>query len=68
MAIRDFGVHRVEIRVASSNVRSRRIPERLGFTHEGKQREASPAPDGSYDDLEIYSVLDREWRALNPSP
>jgi RimJ/RimL family protein N-acetyltransferase len=55
------GVHRVVIDAASANLRSRRIPERLGFTREGVLREAGRGPCG-YQDLVVYGLLDREWR------
>ncbi len=57
------GLHRVEIRVAPENGRSRAIPERLGFRMEGVLREAGRY-GGRWGDLIVYAMLDREWRAL----
>lgn len=54
--------HRVQIRCAVENVRSQRIPERLGFVREGIQREAERRADG-YLDLIVYSMLAHEWAA-----
>ena len=62
MLIIEMGLHRVVIRAATSNLPSRAIPERLGFTHEGTTREAGLVK-GEYLDLELYSILDHEWLA-----
>ena len=61
-AIDDRHMNRVYIRCASENAASRAIPERLGFVHEGTQREAEWLYD-HFVDLEIYSMLKREWHA-----
>jgi ribosomal-protein-serine acetyltransferase len=61
-AFDELGVHRVVIRAGTENVRSRAIPERLGFTFEGVLREEGRGAGGFYD-LRMYSILDREWRA-----
>ncbi|MEO0144259.1 MAG: GNAT family protein [candidate division WOR-3 bacterium] len=55
-------LHRVEIRVAPENHRSRAIPERLGFRMEGILREAERHKD-RWVDLVVYAILDREWKA-----
>ncbi|MCI0774774.1 MAG: GNAT family N-acetyltransferase [Chloroflexi bacterium] len=62
MAIVQMGMHRIVIRAGTSNLRSREIPERLGFKHEGTLRDAALVR-GEYSDLEVYSILDREWLA-----
>jgi len=54
-------LHRVTIRAATPNLPSRGVPERLGFTHEGALREAAFV-QGRYLDLEVYSMLEHEWR------
>jgi ribosomal-protein-serine acetyltransferase len=54
-------LHRVMIRAATPNKPSRGIPERLGFKHEGALREAAFV-QGRYLDLEVYSLLEHEWR------
>jgi ribosomal-protein-serine acetyltransferase len=56
-------LHRVEIRVAPENHRSRAIPERLGFRMEGRLREVARY-GGGWGDLLIYAILDREWQAV----
>lgn len=59
-AIEAKRMNRVFIRCATENRPSRAIPERLGFKHEGTQREAEWLYD-HYVDLELYSILKREW-------
>jgi ribosomal-protein-serine acetyltransferase len=53
-------LNRVTILCASGNLRSRAIPERLGFTQEGTLREAEWLYD-HFVDLVVYSMLAREW-------
>ena len=55
------GLNRISIRCAIGNIRSRRIPESLGFTYEGLQRQAEWL-NGRYVDLEVHSLLADEWR------
>jgi len=52
-------LHRVEIRAAVDNTRSRAIPERLAFTQEGVAREAEQV-GGRYVDQVVYSTLASE--------
>lgn len=59
-AFGDLELHRVTIRVAPDNARSRAIPERLGFREEGVMREAGRSALGHHD-LVVYGLLDREW-------
>jgi len=61
-AFDELKVHSIEIRVAPHNVRSRAIPERLGFTQEGVQREAGRTDGQGFVDLILYGLIDREWR------
>jgi ribosomal-protein-serine acetyltransferase len=59
-------INRFVIYCASENRRSRAIPERLGFTYEGTAREAEWLYD-RFVDLEIYSLLNRDWKRLHLS-
>ena len=52
----DEGMHRVELRTAADNLRSRALAERLGFTLEGTLREVYPI-DGVRHDLCIFGRL-----------
>jgi ribosomal-protein-serine acetyltransferase len=60
LAFTEFGVHRVVIRAGLENVRSRAVPERLGFTLEGVARGDGKGLGGFYD-LAVYAVLEDEW-------
>jgi ribosomal-protein-serine acetyltransferase len=53
-------LNRVEIRAGVENLRSRAIPERLGFVQEGVLREAERVGD-RFVDHAVYSMLAREW-------
>lgn len=55
-------LNRVSILCATGNTRSRAIPERLGFTQEGVQRDGEWLYD-HFVDLAVYSVLAREWHS-----
>ncbi len=59
-AFREYKLHRVEIRVAVENQKSRAIPERLGFTHEGTLHESEWIYDHFVDGA-IYAMLARDW-------
>ncbi len=56
-----LNLHRVAISCAPENVRSRAIPQRLGFVYEGKLRDAEWLYN-HYVDHEVYSQLQREWQ------
>lgn len=60
----ELALNRVVIKCAVENVKSRAIPERLGFTQEGIEREAD-CLQTKFVDQAVYSLLEREWRARN---
>jgi ribosomal-protein-serine acetyltransferase len=59
-AFTTLALDRLAIACASANTRSRAIPQRLGFKHEGVERNAEWLYD-RYVDHEIYSLFAREW-------
>lgn len=54
-------INRIVIKCAVGNIPSSNIPKRLNFTLEGVQRDGEVFPDGSYKDIEVYSLLKREY-------
>jgi ribosomal-protein-serine acetyltransferase len=61
-AFTERNMNRLYIRCAAGNLRSSRIPKRLGFVYEGTQRQAEWLYD-HFVDLEVYSLLREEWMA-----
>lgn len=55
------GMHRIEIRCATGNVRSCAVPQRLGFRREGVIRQGELGCDG-WLDLVVWGILESEWR------
>jgi ribosomal-protein-serine acetyltransferase len=55
-AFDEWKLHRVQIRAATGNTKSRAIPERLGFEQEGILLEAERVGD-RYQDLVLYARL-----------
>jgi ribosomal-protein-serine acetyltransferase len=51
-----YSLQKVDIRCATGNSRSRAIPERLGFSHEGTLRRAERVYDQWFDH-EVYALL-----------
>lgn len=55
------GLHRVSIESISYNEGATRLYERLGFTPEGRSREAVYF-DGEFHDILSFGILEGEWR------
>lgn len=62
LAFEEWGLNRVEIRVAPANARSGAIPKRLGFVKEGVLRQAERHGD-EFKDSAVYSMLADEWES-----
>jgi len=58
---RTLQLNRIEIRAGVRNHRSRAIPRRLGFRHEGTVRQAERLGD-RFVDHAVYGLLASEWR------
>lgn len=56
-----LNLNRIEIRCATGNLKSRAIPEKLGFKFEGILREAELL-NGVYTDLNLFSMLRSEFK------
>jgi len=64
IGIEFYSLERFEIRCAVGNLKSRAIPERLGFTNEGTIRRAEKVYDKWFDHI-VYGKLAREIKHAN---
>jgi ribosomal-protein-serine acetyltransferase len=60
-AFDELNLNRIEIHCATGNEKSCAIPKRLGFQFEGVRREGQLV-NGSYLDINVFSMLRREWK------
>ncbi|WP_017939897.1 GNAT family N-acetyltransferase [Zestomonas thermotolerans] len=60
-AFEHWGMVRVQLKTALSNLRSQRAIERLGAQREGVLRNHRRLADGRLDDTVLYSITDRDW-------
>lgn len=60
IAFNEYKLNRIEIMCGVKNEKSKRIPERLGFTLEGTIRDAEYLYN-HFHDCYLYSLLSREW-------
>lgn len=61
-AFSEMNLHRVGLTVFAYNERARALYEKMGFVHEGTQRERLHRDGERYDMLD-YGILRREWEA-----
>ena len=62
--IENMDLHRLQINCNVDNVRSRTVPERLGFKLEGIHRHAEFLHD-RFGDWAVYAMLRNEWKIEN---
>ena len=55
----ELGLHRIEAMVETENLNSKRLMEKLKFTHEGTMVECE-VKDGIYISLDIYAMLNQK--------
>jgi ribosomal-protein-serine acetyltransferase len=63
-AFNDLNLRKIEIGVATNNIKSRAIPERLGFTQEGTIRNYELLHTQFLDRV-IYGLIKDEWQQQN---
>lgn len=59
-AFNELKLNRVQIKAAIGNLKSRAIPERLGFNQEGVERDGELHRRG-FVDLVVYAMLKNDW-------
>lgn len=59
-AFNEMDINRIQIKCAVGNLPSNAIPERLGFTLEGIERDGELLSSGQFTDLKVYSKLKSE--------
>lgn len=65
-AFDELKLNRVEMHCGAENIKSRKIPEKLGFREEGIIRQAGWLQD-RFVDFVIYGMLASEWQEKNQS-
>lgn len=63
-AFETLGMNRIQIKCAIGNSPSSNIPKRLGFQFEGIERAGELFPDGTFANIEVYSLLKKEYNLI----
>jgi ribosomal-protein-serine acetyltransferase len=63
-AFSQLNLNRIEIKIASGNYKSRKIPPKIGFQEEGVLRHSEWFIDRYFDKV-IYGILREEWELIN---
>lgn len=58
----ELQLNRIQIKCAVGNLSSSNIPKRLSFMFEGIERQGKLQADGTFKDLEVYSLLARDFK------
>ena len=66
-AFETVGLHRVWLEVYAFNPRARHVYEKVGFVHEGVQRQALHW-EGAWVDCHLMAMLTSEWSAHRGHP
>lgn len=61
-AFKDLEMNRVQIKCGEDNIPSINVAKRTGLKLEGIERDGELFPDGKFINLEIYSILKKEWQ------
>ncbi len=64
LAFEDLGANRVAVRVEADNVRSRRVPEGLGYVLEGTLRRDHLGLDGEPTDVLVFALTPADYDRL----
>ncbi|MDD4492543.1 MAG: GNAT family N-acetyltransferase [Bacteroidales bacterium] len=58
----DLGMNRIQIKCATGNFSSKKIPQRLGFCHEGIEHDGELLINDKFTDLDLFSMLKRDFK------
>lgn len=64
-AFDELDINKIQIRVAVDNERSRKVPERLGFSLEGIERDGELLIDEKFTDLAVYGLTKKDFKRTN---
>lgn len=62
MAFHQNALNRITIRCATENIKSRKIPEKLGFSLEGIEKQGELMSDGRFVDLYVYRLFATDYK------
>lgn len=63
-AFKEMNMNKVVLRCPIGNYASSNIPRRIGFQLEGIERAAEMMPDETFIDLEVYSMLKKDYECI----
>lgn len=61
-AFKIVGFHRIYATCHVDNLASKGVLKKVGMSYEGRLRDGQKNPDDSYSDLDLYSILENEFR------